>query len=202
MKHCVATDFLAPAVPPKTGVLRACKVTKATYIRHVQEERAAAKGTPAGDADADADATPTPTAEPSMEEPSAADVEDVELQEKMRPVRVLLDEILNEPDAQGEEAADAAEREAAAAEAAEREAAEREAAREARRQALAAAAEERRELEEAVARRFAVLVEPGVGHEETASMNKAVLEFLNRHLLLPAGAPTGFSAAVRRYVVM
>lgn len=180
---------LPPAVPHKTGVLRACKVTKATYIRHVQEERAAAKGTPAGDADADADAAPIPTAEPSMEEPSATDVEDVELQEKMRPVRVLLDEILNEPDVQGEAAA-------------EREAAGREAAREARRQALAAAAEERRELEEAVARRFAVLVEPGVGHEETASMNKAVLEFLNRHLLLPAGAPTGFSAAVRRYIVM
>ena len=61
-------------------------------------------------------------------------------------------------------------------------------------------------------------MEPGVGHVETAAMNRAVRQFLDRHLLLAAGLRQpveegegggrhnsggggGFSASIRRNTV-
>ncbi len=80
-----------------------------------------------------------------------------------------------------------------------------------RRLAEEAAEREREELDTAVSGLFALFVDPGVGHTETARMNRAVREFLDAHLMRPwrqqgnsaDGDDTGpLSASVRRDVVL
>lgn len=82
---------------------------------------------------------------------------------------------------------------------------------------LAAAAEQAAEceaVEAQVSELLVLFVEPGVGHVETAAMNRAVRQFLDRHLLAglrPAGGAQGggdgggggggFSASIRRNAV-
>ena len=72
-------------------------------------------------------------------------------------------------------------------------------------------------VEALVSELFVLFVEPGVGHVETAAMNRAVRQFMDRHLLQAAGlrpaveegegggdnsgGAGGFSASIRRNTV-
>lgn len=69
-----------------------------------------------------------------------------------------------------------------------------------------AAEREEREVRVLVSELFVLYVEPGVGHTETAGMNRAVRQFLCQHLLrIPGGGgaspSTGLSTTVRRHAV-